>query len=75
MAWQVFRVVLVLALVLAAAVVATPPGRLPLALRGLHKIMRRDRGLPEAAPGKSASAARKTIAFILVLLAAAAAMI
>ena len=36
------KVVAVLALLVVAAALATPPGRLPLALRGLNKLLRRD---------------------------------
>ena len=37
------RIVAVVALLCFAAVLATPPGRLPLALRGLQKMLRKDR--------------------------------
>ena len=69
--WQLARVVAVIGLLVAAALVVTPPGRLPLALRGLRKVMRRDAG---AAPDKdlSASPLRRFAAF---LLAAAAAVV
>ena len=43
-------VVLVIALLGAAAALATPPGRLPLALRGVYRIMRKDRGESAAPP-------------------------
>ncbi|MCR5413753.1 MAG: hypothetical protein K6F50_03365 [Kiritimatiellae bacterium] len=75
MLWQVFKVVAVISIVLAAAIVATPPGRLPLALRGLHRIMRRDSGLPDSRPAAKTSAARRFVAFLLVLLAVVVAAI
>ena len=37
-------VVLVIALLGAAAALATPPGRLPLALRGVYRVLKKDRG-------------------------------
>ena len=52
------------------AVVATPKGRLPLALRGVLRVMRRDGGLSSEAPkGERVSAARKFVAFLLLLAA------
>ena len=71
------KVVAVLALLVVAAALATPPGRLPLALRGLNKLLRRDRGLPAdsgAAPAPTASTGRRIAAFILVLGALALAL-
>ena len=71
MVLQVAKVAAVIALLCVAAAIATPPGRLPLALRGLHRIMRRDAG---AAAGSDCagrvSSVRRTVAFILVVLAA-----
>ena len=37
------RVIVVIALVVIAAVLATPPNKVPLALRGLVRILKRDR--------------------------------
>lgn len=69
-AFWIARIVLVLALVCVAALLATPPGRVPLALRGLAKIVRRDRGLSEpAAVATTASPLRRALAFLLVLVA------
>ena len=64
-------VVLVIALLGAAAALATPPGRLPLALRGVYRIMRKDRG-ESAAPPDSGPVPlwRRVLAFILVVIAA-----
>lgn len=78
MALQIIRLVLIIALLGAAAAIATPKGRLPLALRGLQKIMRKDRGVASADPrdrGEAVSAGRKALAFALVLAALALAMV
>lgn len=67
---QLFRILAVLTLLIVAAALATPPGRLPLALRGLNKLLRRDRGLSTQSNADSpatASTARRIAAFILVL--------
>ena len=72
-AFQAVRVVLVVALLCAAAAVATPKGRLPLALRGVVKLMRRDGALPppaaQPATGERVSPAKRLLAFALVLAA------
>ena len=71
------KVVAVLALLVVAAALATPPGRLPLALRGLNKLLRRDRGLPAdpgAAPAATASTKQHILAFVLVMGALALAL-
>ena len=72
-AFQAVRVVLVVALLCAAAAVATPKGRLPLALRGVVKLMRRDGALPppaaQPAVGERVSSAKRLLAFALVLAA------
>ena len=75
---QIAKLAAVIGLVVWAALLATPPGRLPLALRGLAKIMRRDSPSAQGAPadnGRPASAVRRIAAFFLVLLAAALALI
>lgn len=65
------KIVLVVSLLGVAAAISTPKGRLPLALRGVRKMMRLDRG--EAAmkerDGKPVSSQRKALAFLLILLA------
>ena len=62
----------VVALLGAAAAFATPKGRLPLALRGISRVLGRpDRGKTEEA----VPAWRKAVAFLLVLLAVFAAML
>ena len=78
------RIIAVVALLCFAAALATPPGRLPLAFRGLQKMLRKDQS---AAGGEasspplqknaqpSLSPARRIAALLLVLLAAVLAMI
>jgi hypothetical protein len=64
-------VILVIALLGAAAALATPPGRLPLALRGVYRIMRKDRGESAAPPSAGpAPLWRRILAFVLVVFAA-----
>ena len=69
-ALQIARLVAVVALLVAAALVATPKGRLPLALRGIMRTMRRDGAIPCAAPCEArVAASRKVRAFFLVVAA------
>ena len=75
MALQVARLVAVVALLAGAALLAAPRGRLPLALRGLWRIMRKDRAEDAAFPGEvRASAWRRLLAFLMVVAAAALAI-
>ena len=78
------RIIAVVALLCFAAALATPPGRLPLALRGLQKMLRKDQsaagGEASSPPQQktahpSLSPARRIAALLLVLLAAVLAMI
>ena len=80
MALQIARLVAVLALLCVAAAIATPKGRLPLALRGVAKLLARDRGQAQstAVDGcrlQSVSAGKRTLAFLLVVLAVILALI
>jgi len=76
MIWWILRIVLVIALLCVAAALATPRGRLPLALRGLQRIIARDHEVPSsAAPPVRQSAAKRFAAFLLVLLAVLVAVI
>ena len=69
-------VVLVIALLGAAAALATPPGRLPLALRGVYRIIKKDRGECAAPPNSGpAPLWRRILAFLLVVLAALIALV
>ena len=71
-AFQIARVALVVVLLAAAAAVATPRGRLPLALRGVLRVMRRDGAVPGEEPKTArVSAVRRAFAFLLVLAAVA----
>ena len=79
-ACQILRLVAVIALVCGAAALATPKGRLPLALRGLAKLLRRDAGtVPSSSPrtcsGQPVSLAKRLLAFVLILVAAVLALI
>ena len=78
-ALQILRIVAVMALVCVAAALATPKGRLPLALRGLAKLLARDRGQPltavESSREQSVSAGKRLFAFLLVILAILLALI
>jgi len=66
---ELVRMILVIALVIAAAALATPKGRLPLALRGLMKIMRKDTGREVTARTDGVPTWKRLIAFVLVILA------
>ena len=71
-AFQLARICAVIVLVCAAAALATPKGRMPLALRGIRKMLRKDAGGRDTAKpeGESVPPWRKLLAFVLVLLAA-----
>ena len=76
MIWWVARIVAVVALLGVASVISTPKGRLPLALRGLARLMHSDRGEPAAPmPAAAVPAWRRLLAFVLVLLAVVVAVI
>ena len=75
---EIARLVAVMALVCAAAALATPKGRVPLALRGVLRILRKDRALSGAAQDEKpqpVSLSRRLLAFALVLAAAVLALI
>lgn len=73
---ELVRVIAVITLVVAAAALATPQGRVPLALRGVLKILRRDGQAAPAVPEvRPVSFARRFLAFVLVLIAALVALI
>ena len=79
-AFQLARICLVIALVCVAAALATPKGRLPLALRGLAKMLARDRGQAQSTAVEGCrlqpvSAGKRVFAFALVLLAILMALI
>ena len=65
-----YRFVLVVALLAVAAALLTDRARLPLALRGLQRMLRRDAGLGASAPSQpTASTGRRMMAFILIIAA------
>ncbi|MGN0833778.1 MAG: hypothetical protein ACI4RD_09065 [Kiritimatiellia bacterium] len=73
---ELVRVIAVIALVVAAAALATPQGRVPLALRGVLKVLRRDgRAAPVAPTVRPVTPARRLAAFALVLAAAFVALL
>ncbi len=72
--WAIGQIVAVIVCVVIAAALATPPGRLPLALRALAKMTRRQNGLPPQ-PEVKASAGRRFVAFLFILLAVLLALV
>ncbi|MBR5457627.1 MAG: hypothetical protein IKV56_02565 [Kiritimatiellae bacterium] len=75
-ALQIARVAAVIALLCFASALAAPPNRLPLALRGLRRILRKDMGVVgDVEEEKKASPMRRAIAFLLVLVAVALTLI
>ena len=80
MTLQIARLVAVVALLCAAAALATPKGRLPLSLRGVLKVMRADRGECAARAATEGGeervpAWRRLVAFMMVVCAVVLAMI
>lgn len=74
---QLVRVILVILLVVFAAVLSTPKGRLPLAIRGLAKLLRKEQNPTLNTHSSSLNtrevavpAWKKTFAFLLVIIAA-----
>lgn len=68
---ELARVIVVIAIVMFAAALATPPNKLPLALRGLVRIMRKDRAMDPNAQAKPGTVPtwKKLVSFVLVVLA------
>ena len=73
--WQLLgKAALLMTLIGAASAICTPKGKLPLALRGLKKILKQDAGVKNDTEPQPIPAWTKAIAFILVLAAAALAI-
>lgn len=70
---QILRIAAVVALLCASAALATPPGRLPLALRGLAKMLGRRPTADGGGEGR-VSAGRRIAAFLALLAAVALAV-
>ena len=67
---QIARLAAVVLLLVAAALAATPKGRIPLVLRGLWRTMRRDGAVAGDVPsGEPVGATRRWLAFLLVVVA------
>lgn len=72
---EAVRVFAVIALVCAAACLATPPGKLPLALRGIRKMLRKDLGVSgQTVADAKAPVWRRMLSFLLVIVAALVAL-
>ena len=69
----IVKIVLVIALLGVAAAIATPKGRLPLALRGLEKIL--GKRAKTRATGESVSTGKRFFALVLVIIAIIAAIV
>ena len=70
--WHMFhqnRFVAVIALLGIAAALATEKGRLPLALRGMKRMLQRDAGASEQQARKAVPLWKRLLAFALVVLA------
>jgi len=73
---QILRLVVVMALVIAAAALATPKGRVPLALRGILRMLRRDHGLVEKAASEGVVPIwKRSLAFLCILVALCLALV
>lgn len=66
---QLARMLVVLALVVIAAALATPKGRIPLALRGVLRVLKKDHNLKDDEAAKVAPMWKRLVAFLLVLVA------
>ena len=70
-ALQILRLLAILALLAVAGALATPKDRLPIALRGLTKLLARDGQAtgPQSAPAVRPSLGKRLIAAVLVFFA------
>ena len=73
MCFQIVRVIAIVILLGVTAALATPKGRLPLALRGLYRLLRRDLASDSVDVGSDSvgnqPAWKRIVAFIIVLIA------
>ena len=67
---SVILMFIVILLIVVAAALATPPGRLPLAVRGIARTLGKDASAGLFGREGVVSARRKALAFLLVVLAA-----
>lgn len=67
---ELVRVIVVIGLVVFAAVLATPPNKVPLALRGLMRILKKDRSVERESVSRPVVPVwKKLTSFALCLLA------
>lgn len=69
MAFQIARIVLVVGMLCVAAAMVTPRGRIPLALRGVAKLIMKDMGQQDVPACVGVALWRRLLAMLLVLLA------
>ena len=69
MAFQIARIVLVVGMLCVAAAIVTPRGRIPLALRGVAKLLTKDMGQKDVSTCVGVAFWRRLLAMLLVLLA------
>lgn len=69
--FELVRVLVVIGLVVGAAVLATPPNKVPLALRGLMRILKKDSKSADTASlsGQAVPSWKKLLSFGLCILA------
>jgi len=73
---ELLRVIAVIAVIVLAAALATPKGRLPLALRGVLAVLKKDAGVGRlSVTGAAVPGWKRLLAFVLVLVAMCLAVI
>lgn len=71
-----YRFIVVILLLGCAAALLTDKNKLPLALRGVRKVLQKDQGAPAGREQKATvTPARRLLAFVLILIAFAIAVI
>ena len=66
---ELARVIGVIALVVTAGFLATPPNKVPLAMRGILRLLRKDEALPPQGGVSRVPIWKKVLSFTLVVLA------